>query len=738
MALAKDGKWRDAEKVFKKLLNQDQKLASAHYGLGFVYFRQEPPQLQDARKHLRSAVRNHPSSVDAWLLLGELEEQFWPEAAVEVYADALQAIPHNQSLYRKFFDLALLQGRRDLILSTLNHLTQAMPDNRELLFDLAAAFHYFEDYDAAHTSAERLRKEFPDFSRCRTFLLLAKLHFDQNQDAEGLDYYMSAQNTIADSLDAMAFAHDLYYIMEDDEYAELTSTPEDQLWKFYLGFWRRRDPYLATQENERIPEHYRRISYARKHYRKFAERTKESEWLYESDNPYLRFYTNGEKFLRRAFLPQALSHHRDIDDLGLVYTRHGEPDQTATSRFLRPTYIDTTMWVEFHNLINILPVADARSSEGFIDAPMNISLQYFATADRPEMIFHFKKYGAEAGWIIESLPTVLDGREMLDSKYFQLGIQLFKRFRNEIALEDLSKSFAERARDDLETGMQTESSGFTIEAEPMKFPFQFLAFKGARGKELIEYYYVLSGKELDLKMSNGQKKLSTEKFIGFWDTEMNEVLRYQQPTLRSVNMAVEDWQNQAVIDVVTLDVAPGTYNFEVQLKDEVSRKLGLYRGKYVVPDFSSAHLWLSSILLSSEIGPASETSPFKRGDIAFLPHMFSSFSESEQAGLYFEIYNLKLDANGRSDFQVQCTLQKFGADDPSVGRQVSGFFKNLFGGDEGVVGTSYNYNGSSRDERIYMNFDLVGEDEGHYELVVQVTDRKSTQVTTGSVDLYIR
>ena len=132
---------------------------------------------------------------------------------------------------------------------------------------------------------------------------------------------------------------------------------------------------------------------------------------------------------------------------------------------------------------------------------------------------------------------------------------------------------------------------------------------------------------------------------------------------------------------------------------------------------------LSDILMSGEIQSSAESAAFRRGDIGYTPHMFTSYKVGDPVGIYFEVYNLMYNAAGLTGFRVSCTLTSDLAGSPS--RRIAGYFRRLFGGEEAKLGTSYDYAGNAQDEHIYMNFELPAEDTGEHKLTVSVMDLNS-------------
>jgi hypothetical protein len=164
-----------------------------------------------------------------------------------------------------------------------------------------------------------------------------------NSDA-GLKCYWKGVQSINDSADAIPYFEDVRYIMNSSEYNLLQLLPLDSLSKFYQRFWIARDPNLSTFRIERIPEHYKRLLFARKYFHRYISDPKILEFMHESDHPYAGYNVHGNKLLQESNLSNAVPlNFRYLDDLGIIYVRHGDPDEHVTSLNGIPDYIDDEM-----------------------------------------------------------------------------------------------------------------------------------------------------------------------------------------------------------------------------------------------------------------------------------------------------------------------------------------------------------------------------------------------------------
>ncbi|TFG54048.1 MAG: GWxTD domain-containing protein [Gemmatimonadales bacterium] len=100
---------------------------------------------------------------------------------------------------------------------------------------------------------------------------------------------------------AALYRSDIAPIATDGELADFDSLDAAGRARFLRKFWLKRDAADLRSDGERVTEHYRRLVYARRHFRL---------------GPFRRVYDYGERYR---------SGSREFDDRGIIYVRHGPP-----------------------------------------------------------------------------------------------------------------------------------------------------------------------------------------------------------------------------------------------------------------------------------------------------------------------------------------------------------------------------------------------------------------------------
>ena len=131
--------------------------------------------------------------------------------------------------------------------------------------------------------------------------------------------------------------------------------------------------------------------------------------------------------------------------------------------------------------------------------------------------------------------------------------------------------------------------------------------------------------------------------------------------------------------------------------------VAVQRREVSIPDFGQDKLLLSDVMLSYRVEETPDGQPLGGSDIvrhslSIMPAPWSVFSQQQPIYLYFEVYNLQVGAEGRTDFEVEARLS------PKDDRKgLAGLVKGIFGGgDKGVsVTTPVSCAGDSRARSLF-------------------------------------
>ena len=637
-----------------------------------------------------------------WLKEGKLEEErhMWSIYTLEPFKKAVLIDPNHEEVYQKYIQTVVWLGQEKEELTTIQSLSRKTPNQIDRVIDLAAVYQTLEMIDKSYQLLDSLESILPVYTHAYLSYVRAKNHFIMEEDSPGETEYWRALSAVSDSVTADWFYQDIGYITKLEEYEELITLHPSGILDFYKKFWISRDPDLSTQANERIPEHFRRLFRARREYRRYTPRSgrKYIHWSWPMYNPrrFQRSFFKPEiESMRSALSP--LPERLDLDDMGLIFVRHGEPDNWAFTTG---------------------------------NEDLNLSWRFDENKFREKLVFHFLKSNGFRGWTLQDRPKSFRNRGDMGIEYRELDMAASDPDYNP-PIGNMINDITIVSYEDGVIGISTETTDYEYEEETLDFPVQLLAFKGDQGKTRLELYYGLSGNQITPIGQAGQNNLNFWKFVTFFDESWEEQQRLEDSVLLPIPFSVEEWQSKSLVDMIPVLVSAGHTHFEFHLKDLGSGKRGVYRGLHETPDYFDARLEMSDILISRELDFINKRGPFQKGDVNYYPHMFVNFQHGETIGIYAELYNLTYDQEGQTQYKIEYTLQEAGADKKRRG------LRRLFSRNKSQITSSFVAGGKKRDERITINYDSNKLEKGKYELVFSAVDLNMDTECRKKVDLEI-
>lgn len=299
-------------------MQRNRAIPFEHLRLGFLALRQaELGRLryyEDAATEFQTAARLAPSWPYAWYGLGLAEYGTarvaqGPQRAAAAgtpYGRATSALSRAVVADPRFTDFLVsdaFQARRErqmakvaVMLEAIRLASRPRPGGPAVLAGLGRLEREFGEPSAALRAFESWLAQ-AGRSRGLPLLEVARTRFLLGQDNGAAPYFEGA--TYDDSATVRAYRADLAPIASERELATFDRASGPSRAEALRRFWGRRDAADLRRPNERLREHYRRLFHARRTFPLYLPGRAETQ-------------------IAAADLP--------VDDRGLVYIRHGEPD----------------------------------------------------------------------------------------------------------------------------------------------------------------------------------------------------------------------------------------------------------------------------------------------------------------------------------------------------------------------------------------------------------------------------
>jgi hypothetical protein len=510
-----------------------------------------------ARRALEKAVALDPSMTEAVQLLARLAVDTHDRSAIRQATTALGDIadrdPDDASSRIALADAANAAGD----LETAARAAKA-----------AAAIATGADAAAAHHQAAR-----------------ALLRIAGREDEGAQEYFAGLKNPArAEVLD---YFEELRGIATPGELAQLARLPVNSAESWIRSFWEMHAAMSAISVPQRLATHFRRLAHAESFYR--------------------RKQNFGAPALNALLFDRPES---PFDDRGVVYIRHGEPDDVIyTSR--------TQSWV------------------------------YTNDADKP-LLFHFTDGGAEQGltesarkrgslavsgfrdwYLMYNLPcdpNFMETRAMYDQRLASLIHHC-----DMLSVRDASA----RIRRDVYEGLNTDidPSGFTL---PLPASYDIYTFRGAHGNtDIVAAIAVQADHLRPLVLTNGDRLYAVNTAVIVFDTASRTVFRRDT----AIEAHAVDIASRGSILLGNLEIsatpAPGMVH-RLSVADAYAPKRGrLYAGPLTVPDFSGDTLMMSDLVLAAP----DSTGSFNRDAVSLTLVPWQVFPHGDFR-LFYELYNV--------------------------------------------------------------------------------------------------
>ena len=738
--------YRDDEalEAFRQSVRTDRFWAPGHMGLGLVYMRL-PNRRLDARDAMREAIRLDPGNAEYqyamgmtymdqgdedWLIGSHQDGRDFFQRAVEL--DPLHPDAHFQ-LGRCYEELKLSdQGKQvrdrydDYVKALDSYLMQYRinPEHPEALQRFAGVCHRFEYYERGAEQLREMAEEMEGITSGLIRTLLTQFEALSMSTKKQHDLLQRSLETYIESLrpKEQAVYRDLVHVAgaEELEAWRLAGSEErEERWK---EFWHSRDSNPATIENERLVEHYKRVMYARIHF-------SNTQFPYDRRGEiYVRY---GEPDDRRRFVYRANEDPRDY------YPPTGKPEVDA---------IREQNWQFGYRLkvdpgqVAVLLDRDTKQRVGFGSGSLLTASSLSADNEglkNPEQVNYetgvMQRRGMGSSYRAESWVYVKRDMELFfvdptgggRFDYPHRTLQVDASSTTIAALGEMRREAALHPRKVAERWIEESPEVYEHDfgGDPLDYVFDVVTFRGDGIRTEVELTYSIPVWQFgDTSDGNGTETFLNNQ-VTLRDAEFSPVFnqRFRFGPIERPRRRLSSDQDRVSAYTLAVDVrAPrGEFTAWVDMRDEASRRVGVYKKEADIRDYRGGALMISDLKLSTGITRTDRTGPFVRNGLNIVPHPLRVYRRGELVHVYYEVYNLSIDeASGRTSYETQYEIVPEGtpARPFRPARQLE---------DMQTVLLIFEGEGSSSEEAEFTAMDTTNLTPGVYVLTVTLADRHS-------------
>jgi len=220
---------------------------------------------KDSRKKYSIDKKTNVNSFNTTLSVSDLifiENKHWSEEIKKIYPNVPRLISNPKNGIPFFFELNSDKPKTVNLVYTILNKEQTsiyqVKEDRDLVEGINRIFRRIENAEFG-LGDYFLRIDVTDQESNKT-LSIAKQFFNR---LEGIPFVIKDLNKAIEQM---------VYIASSTELDSMRNAPnDDERFKRFFEFWKRRDPNNATSENEVFNEYYRRVEYANKNFTHYTE-----------------------------------------------------------------------------------------------------------------------------------------------------------------------------------------------------------------------------------------------------------------------------------------------------------------------------------------------------------------------------------------------------------------------------------------------------------------------------------
>lgn len=413
-------------------------------------------------------------------------------------------------------------------------------------------------------------------------------------------------------------SEDVVYIITDAErkaFLQLQTNEERE--QFIEEFWQRRNPDPDSVDNPVKEEHYRRIAYTNEHYASGI-----AGWRTDRGRIYIMY---GK--------PDGLESHTQGETWNRPLDQGG--GQTETYAYEDWTYhyiegIGENVELEF---VDPSGTGEFRltTDPSEKDAMLYVPGAGLTLAEQQGMSSKAARF------------TNTDGTHMAPSPYGARSSNLDEFSRLELEAKIWTPPPVKFK--DLEAVVSSR-----IVRDQIKFDYRFDFMRVAGDTVLVPITIQIPNNQLSFQSKDGVHTATLNLFARVSSLSGRTVQTFEDTIRKDFpDSLLQGSLRSSSIYQKAVPLRPGLYRLDVVLKDTTSNNIGVVNTRLAVPPFDDDKLQASTLILADEISPVASKDiglgMFVIGSMKVRPKLDQSFLATQPIGVYFQIYNLKIDDN---------------------------------------------------------------------------------------------
>ena len=718
---------RKSENHYRQSIRRNKKFSDAYIGLGRTYMRIKNRMI-DARQTMKEGLKYDPTNADVYYQLGmSYLEQSRRDPAAPLYVNQgrqafQQAVAYDTQHPDAYYQLALSYEfpSRDYnrAMSIFYKQLSVNPGHRDALSHLGKCSFLTKQYRVGVDLLEQLMDTHGDALPTYSKTLLAQLKASLLQEEREYDKAAEMYDEFIEGLDPAEriYYSDLKYVANDREMTVYEQASESEKQGIVQKFWGSRDPDPATVVNERLVEHYRRVLHAREYYS-----LGQKPWDRRGDI-YIRYGEPDDlqHFLLRAG-EKALLNYQPTGDARIDAIR----ERNYLLRYRLKVDNAGLPWANMTNRTIIDPDSDDKNIVPMTTQDIH-SFSFRAGQETQGLVF------VSESWVYVEHDLELFFVDQLGMGKFDYPLGIHETSIEEASIQ--SRFHPQRAAEQL-INRNPETYRFDYGGQPLELLYDMVTYKGNNEQTLVEFAYSVPTRQLGTVEDGQGLKTWFDSHVVLRDQDYHRIANTSSKLGPMDRPLGRKSDKEIGVDLRTASIAlhapPGEYNSAIEVRDEASRRIGIFQQSLTVPDYTGKRLGLSDIRLANSIIQHDEPGPFVRHGLKIEPNPSRIFQDTDPVHFYFEIYNLTPDVTGLTSYRTELEVTTKERKGNIVWRFLSslGNLINRSDNTESVM-MLFEDEGEMANEYKYTSIDTGDSPTATYVMTLTITDLVSDQTVT--------
>ena len=283
-----------------------------------------------------------------------------------------------------------------------------------------------------------------------------------------------------------------------------------------------------------------------------------------------------------------------------------------------------------------------------------------------------------------------------------------------------------------------EAHTFDYGGAPLNFPFDIVTYKDDSARTLVEVTDSVPMAEIGSAKNGLGMYTRLQIHLMLQNEAYQNVISITDSLAlieRPLFMSSNNNSTSVGKGIFSFLAPAGIYQSPLKIRDEATRRIGIYQANKIVSDYTIA---LSDINMALSVEKTGAEGPFVRHGLAISPNPARPFQQGHPVYFYYEMYHLKFAEDGRAGYQKIVVI--------TAKEKQRGFFNNIITGignlirrahDDRSVTMTFEGESNTSDAADSLSVDPSVMEPGPYTVELAITDNQSGQTASKTSEFVI-